>query len=356
MSRRCERCPDPATIEVFMGGPGPEPGFDYYCDHCYEDYKDEQRIRAARQKRVLRITAAMILSAATLILAIVQFLDTNTTTPARGKMPDENTARPRHRLANLARPLCVIDSEWTNASQAEARIVSLAIHKLLPDGTIEEHEWFVNPEKQIDPGSQAVHGISNEQAAAWPPFRDIAGEVAALLEDADIGGYSVSQDVQILERELDAAGIVLQTGGFRIVDGLRLWQMRERRKLTDAYQRFVGPIPEQIHAHDAGDDVRMTIAVIEALAGSATVDELHVEGNATMVDVAGKFVRDERGRIVFGFGRHRGAPIEEHHDFLRWMLNRDFPRSTLDIAIAEINRPIEPDTITDDTITDDVPF
>ena len=60
----------------------------------------------------------------------------------------------------------------------------------------------------------------------------------------------------------------------------------------------------------------MTVAVIEAMAGGATVDELHAEGNPRMVDVAGKFVRDEQERIVFGFRKYRGVPVDPHPDFL----------------------------------------
>ena len=235
-------------------------------------------------------------------------------------MPENSTGPPRHALAGLTRPLCVIDTEWTGPSPADARLVSLAVHKLLPGGAVEESEWFVNPETPIDPGSKAVHGITDEEAASWPPFRDVAAEVAAFLDGADIGGYSVSSDVQILERELEAASCELRTTDLRIVDPLRLWQKREPRKLTDAYERFVGPVPDTLRAHDAGDDVRMTVAVIEAMAGQASADELHAEGNPNMVDVAGKFVRDDQDRVVFNFGKHRGDPIAAHHDFLFWML------------------------------------
>ena len=204
----------------------------------------------------------------------------------------------RHALSNLTRPLCILDSEWTRASTADARLVSIAIAKLLPDGTAQTREWFVNPGAPIDPGATAVHGITNADVADRPLFRTVAAEVAAFLEGADIGGYSVSSDIQILERELAAAEVTLDTDTLRIVDGLRLWQKREPRKLTDAYQRFVGPIPEDLQPHDALDDVRMTVAVIERMANGQTAAELHAEAHPDMVDPAGKFRRDEHDRIV----------------------------------------------------------
>ena len=275
-------------------------------------------------------------------------------------MPDDNPPPRTHGLTGLTRPLCVIDSEWTGPSPADARLISLAVHRLMPDGTIDEHEWFVNPEVPIDPGSGAVHGITDAQAAAWPPFRAIAFEVADFLEGSDIGGYSVSSDFQILERELEAAGHDLRTADLRIVDPLRLWQKREPRKLTDAYERFVGRVPDTLRAHDAGDDARMTVAVIEAMAGTATVAELHAEGNPKMIDVAGKFVRDEQGRITFAFGKHRGDPVDAHPDFLYWMLQKDFAPSTLAVARAELDRITAPADEPEDPNAgepgDDIPF
>ena len=168
------------------------------------------------------------------------------------------------------------------------------------------------------------------------PYR--RGRVAAFLEGADIGGYSVSSDIQILERELAAAEVTLDTDTLRIVDGLRLWQKREPRKLTDAYQRFVGPIPDDLQPHDALDDVRMTVAVIERMANGQTAAELHAEAHPDMVDPAGKFRRDEHDRIVFAFGKHRGDPTDDHPDFLAWILNKDFPPSTLAVARRELDR------------------
>ncbi|MYD88376.1 MAG: hypothetical protein F4018_00010 [Acidobacteria bacterium] len=104
----------------------------------------------------------------------------------------------------------------------------------------------------------------------------------------------------------------------------------------------MGPVPEILQAHDAGDDVRMTIAVIEAMAGQASADELHAEGNPNMVDVAGKFVRDDQDRVVFDFGKHRGDPIAAHHDFLLWIIQKDLTPSTIAVAIAELERTPEP--------------
>ena len=50
-----------------------------------------------------------------------------------------------------------------------------------------------------------------------------------------------------------------------------------------------------------------------------------------MVDVAGKFKRDH-GEIVFNFGDYRGAIATTVPNYLQWMLGKDFPESTLEVA------------------------
>ena len=276
-------------------------------------------------------------------------------------MPTDHEPR-RHALTNLSRPLCIIDTEWTHASAADARLVSIAIARLLPGGETILREWVVNPGVPIDPGTTAVHGMTDADVKDLPPFAAVAFEIADLLEDADIGGYSVASDIQILENELNAAGHPLGTADLRIVDPLRLWQKREPRKLTDAYERFVGPIPEDLRAHDALDDVRMTLAVIERMAGDRSAGEMHAEAHPQMVDPTGKFVRDEQGRIAFAFGRHRGDPVDRHPDFLDWMLRKDFAPSTLAVARAELDRlwapaaPADADNSQTPGTGDDIPF
>ena len=235
------------------------------------------------------------------------------------------------RIEKLKRPLAVVDSEWTDGGPSRARIVSLAIARFEPDGSERRAYWVVNPETPISAASTEVHGIRDEDVADKPRFADIAGEVEQWLEGADIGGYAVVGDIQIIEREMNIAGRDWSPDGAAIVDALKLWQKRERRRLEDAYRKFVGPVPEDIQAYDADADVDMTVAVIAALQNGKTIAELHDEGNEGMVDVAGKF-RLDRGRIVFNFGPHQGTVASQEPGFLDWMLGKDFPRSTQQVA------------------------
>ena len=225
----------------------------------------------------------------------------------------------------------------------------------------------------MDPGAEAIHGISAADVADCPTFADVRIEVAAMLAGADIGGFALAGDLQILERQLQEVGYRWQVEKLRIVDALRIWQARERRTLSDAYRHFAGGDPEELPqglvAHDARADVAMAVAVLEAQAapapcpdcrgsgiddrqhivdkqldptcgpcnGTGTADQpsaadLHAEALPDQIDPGGKFRRRADGTIIYGFGAHRLLPVAEHLDYLNWMIDRDFAPSTARIA------------------------
>ena len=192
-------------------------------------------------------------------------------------------------IDKLSRAFAVVDTEWSDGSPATARLVSIAVERHEPGGTVSSNYWVVNPMTSISAEATEVHGIRNEDVADKPEFATIAGEVAAALRECDIGGYGVRGDVQLIELEMDRAEVDWSPTGAAIIDGLRMWQVLEGRKLEDAYKKFVGPLPDDAATHHAAYDVEMTTAVIAALRGTKTMQEIHDETNENMVDVAGKF-------------------------------------------------------------------
>lgn len=241
-----------------------------------------------------------------------------------------------HSLTGLTRPIAVIDSEWSSGAPESARLVQICIRRLEPGGATRQRHWLINPEVLIDPGAQAVHGISDADVAGAPVFSAIATEVAAELSGADIAGHGISGDIAILERQLSECGMGWHVEHIAIVDTLRVWQARETRTLADAYGHFTGGDPDALpdgqRPHDATADVTMATAVLEVQAGGASARELHNEAARGQVDPARKFRRREDGVIIFGFGQYRMLPVAEHLDYLRWMLGKDFAPSTLGIA------------------------
>ena len=237
-----------------------------------------------------------------------------------------------HAMKGLTRDLAVIDTEWTEASLETAEIVAIGIVRLRPDGTGFTKLYTVNPERPICPGSSAVHGITDGMVKDLPRFEEYSESIKADIADADLGGYTLRNDVAMLEKSFLQAGIEWDPNGIAMVDALRIWQHAERRRLTDAYERFVGRRHSEIKAHDAVGDAVMTARVLEKLADGRSMVEIDRITDPERVDAAGKFKRDDRGEIVFNLGPHRGDAARKHPDYLQWMQYKDFAPSTLRVV------------------------
>ena len=228
----------------------------------------------------------------------------------------------------LNAPLVVLDGEWTNSKPRTARLVSLCLIRLTPDGKRQERSWMFNPGEPIEPAAEAVHGISNADVTDKARFSAHAEEILEMLGGADIGGYCVLSDLLILAGECERAGHEFDMMGRRIIDGLRVWQAREPRKLANAYERFVGTLPEDTKLHDATEDARLIEAVIKQQLVDSSVDEADEQSVGDLVDLQRRFRRDEDGVVVFNFGKHMGSPANLQREYVEWMLKQDFAADT----------------------------
>ena len=241
-----------------------------------------------------------------------------------------------HRMTRLERDLVVMDAEWTGGAAQNAVLISLAIQRLRPDGTGYETSYTVNPQVPISDESRTIHGISDAMVKDLPSFAQYAHQVKNDLAGADVAGYGVRNDVTIVEKALSNSGVTWKLDDVKLVDPLRIWQKGEPRALVNAHEAFVGSVPTVLRAHDARDDVRMTVSVIEALASDLTAAEVQDATDPGLIDPAGKFIRREDGEILLNFAAHRDQPARNHLDFLEWMLRKDFAPSSRAIARAVI--------------------
>ena len=251
-----------------------------------------------------------------------------------------------HGMTGLERDLAVIDTEWSSSNSDEAEVIAVGIARLRPDGTGYRDAYTVKPGRPVDPLTTAVHGLTDEMLADLPPFKAYAERILEDLLDADIGGYAVGTDLTLIEQALENAGVAWPTENVRVIDALRIWQTAEPRRLTDAHERFVGPVEGEMTAHDAGDDAVMTARVIEALAPGSSAADIEKTTDPNRVDLTGRFRRDDQGEIVFDFGRYRHLPARRVPRQLQWMLERKFAPSAKAVArrILEEHHPKE-DTV-----------
>lgn len=242
----------------------------------------------------------------------------------------------------LSRPLAVIDLETTGLRPDQDRIVELALVKVYPDGSSIRYVKRVNPQIPIPPGAAAVHGITNEDVANEPVFKEIAQELADLLEDCDLAGFNISSyDLRLLCKEFERAGIAFMINDRAVVDAKQIYHSREPRDLKAACRFYLDEPHER--AHSALDDVEMTWRVINAQLRRyqdlprepAGLDEMFNTRKA--VDAEGKFEWNGP-HAVFTFGKYRGRPLEEvartDAEYLSWIADKgDFPKETKQIAL-----------------------
>src|SRR5438105_2579256 len=105
------------------------------------------------------------------------------------------------------RPLCVIDIEGTGLDVAKDRIVTLAIQSMNPPRT-GSVLFRCNPGREMSDEVIAVHGITNEMAAAWESFESQSQIIFTILDRCDLAGFNLlNYDIPILWEEFNRCGI-----------------------------------------------------------------------------------------------------------------------------------------------------
>lgn len=250
-------------------------------------------------------------------------------------------------MLTLSRPIVFFDIESTGLDVTTDRIVDIAFAKYASDlQKVDEKHYRLNPEMPIPAAATAIHHITNEDVKGKPVFRQVAGEIHALLQGCDLGGYNLLRfDVPMLALEFERVGIVYPELETKIVDAHKIFIKQEPRDLTAAYAFYCGRSLED--AHSALAD---TIAAAEVFIGQVrkypelpdSVEGLHIFCEADqIVDPAG-YLRRVDGNVVFAFGKHKGLPVTSEPGYAEWMLAKDFPPSTKMHLARTLGRPWPP--------------
>jgi DNA polymerase-3 subunit epsilon len=246
----------------------------------------------------------------------------------------------------LTRPLVFFDLETTGLNIASDRIVELSYYKVFPDGSSEGKTFRIKPtmmmlgqevQMHISDEASAVHGIYDEDLANCPTFKDIAPQVVAALENADLAGYNSNHfDLPLLAEELMRAGVDVDLKTKRMVDVFTIFQRQEPRSLVAAYKFYCGKDLTNAHAADAD-----TMATYEVLMAQLDRYELpedvdgladYTTGNVRFADFAGRIAYDAEGVEIFNFGKYKGQRVADvfrrDPGYYGWIQNGDFPQYT----------------------------
>lgn len=102
----------------------------------------------------------------------------------------------------------VLDTETTGLDAARGhRLIELGCVELLARRVSGSHfHQYLNPQRDIDAGAQAVHGISIEFLADKPRFADVADEFLAYIRGAELVIHNAAFDIGFLDAELARLG------------------------------------------------------------------------------------------------------------------------------------------------------
>jgi len=237
----------------------------------------------------------------------------------------------------LKRPIAFIDLETTGINVSTDRIVELSVLKINTDGREEWMSTLINPEIPVPPKSTAIHGITDEDVAGAPTFREVAKNLAGFLEGCDLAGYNaIKFDIPLLAEEFLRINMDFNFKKHKYVDVQVIFHRKEQRTLSAAYQFYCNKSLENAHSSKA--DTAAAYEILKAQLDRYDDLENEVDKLAefssfnNLVDFAGRIIYDENGTEIFNFGKHKGksgeAGLNEEPSYYSWIINGDFPLYT----------------------------
>lgn len=215
-------------------------------------------------------------------------------------------------------PYCVVDLETTGLSPGLDRVVELSVVRVEPGGAPRlVLDTLIHPDRPM--AGTEVHGISEADVDAAPPFARIGEELLEAIDGAVLVAYNASFDLRFVRYELRRLGIELRAPHLCAMYFRPLLSLGQKCTLSDACQ-----------AHD------IVHAGVHSAAGDATA-------TATLL---GHYLDEAQKQGVVTLGDLRGLP--RHYKFLDSL---DEPLPTFGPATtvaAKVSRSIEPDPIADD--------
>lgn len=158
----------------------------------------------------------------------------------------------------------VLDTETTGLDVGQGhRIIELGCVELVnrrPSGRVFHH--YLNPNRDIDAGAAAVHGITLAQLVDKPRFEQVAAEFMAFIDGAELVAHNAPFDVGFLDEELRL--YALRSGGERV-------RIRSRCRVLDTLA-----LAKEMHPGQRNG--------LDALCKRYSVDNSHREYHGALLD------------------------------------------------------------------------
>ncbi len=182
----------------------------------------------------------------------------------------------------------VLDTETTGLEvEQQHRVIEIGCVELLNRRlTGRRFHRYLNPERDIDEGAQAVHGLSREQLSKEPTFAQIHAEFLEFVQGAELVIHNAPFDVAFLDAELGrlggaAAPFMKVADLCRVLDTLALARQMHpgQRNSLDALCKRYSVDNSHREYHGALLDARILAEVYLAMTGGQATFTLSEESD-----------------------------------------------------------------------------
>lgn len=180
----------------------------------------------------------------------------------------------------------VLDTETTGLSTTDNhRIIEIGCIELVNRKiTGKRYHQYINPQREIDEGALAVHGLSNQFLEDKPLFDDIAQDFMAFIEGAELIIHNAPFDVGFINHELSLSKKKWKTVAdyCRVIDTLQMARQLHvgQRNNLDALCKRYKVDNTQRDLHGALIDAHLLAQVYLAMTGGqgSLFDDLKFSG------------------------------------------------------------------------------
>ncbi len=231
----------------------------------------------------------------------------------------------------------VLDTETTGLEPADG-------HRIIEIGALEMIERrltgrtfhvYLNPEREVESGAQAVHGISNEFLSDKPRFADLADDFLDFIRDAELVIHNAAFDVGFLNSELARLDPPRRIEGqATVLDTLQLARELHpgQRASLDALCKRYEVDNSGRELHGALLDAELLAEVYLAMTGGQVDLALELATNGPLFNGAGEALGDiDLSRLV----RREAQPAELEAHRKRLEAIRDASGRCLWLDLAE---------------------
>jgi len=187
----------------------------------------------------------------------------------------------------------VLDTETTGLDpKGGHRIIEIGCVELLDRRlTGNNLHLYLQPDRHIDPGAEAVHGISNAFLEDKPRFANVIAEVKNYLVGAELIIHNADFDVGFLEHEFNLCDEPLQLSSVcKVTDTLAMARKKfpGQRNSLDALCKRLGVNNAHRTLHGALLDSEILADVYLSMTGGQTtlVLDQNAQGVAESIDLA----------------------------------------------------------------------